>query len=184
MHTTTLRGTCDNHRTYVAGCEPCRERSRTRRSTRYRQIAYGQLNPGYADTTPARHHITVLHDRYGMSYRHIAYAAEVRRDAVTGIAAGTQTRAYPTTVARILTVAPAQVVDFAAVDRALNRRRPLGQLSEREQVEVWQAWRRQRAGLPAGPKRFASQFGISRAKAERIQAAANRCTATNERNAA
>lgn len=183
MTTATLaamRSVCDTHTRYVAGCPGCRQRTRDRRRARYRAVAYGQLHPGRADTTEVRQHITVLHDEHGMSYRHIAYAASVRRDAVRHIADGRQQQASPRTVAAILAVTPSRTVDEVMVRRVFTGAAPIGRLGREERAELWRTWRRARiaVGEPAGPVSFARQYGITRAEAQRAQHAAERATHT------
>lgn len=178
-----LRGTCDDHPRYVAGCRPCQQRTAYRHRTRRRAAAYGRITPGYADTSEARQHIELLHDLHRMSYRHIAYAAGVRRDSVRNIANGVQPLAYPETVRRILTVTPATAVDEVAVRRVLAGHARIGSLDVMERVELWRLWRRQRAGSPAGEATFARQFGVSTAEAGRIRYAASK-TESNPNHAA
>lgn len=177
-----LRGTCDDHTRYVAGCRPCQQRTAYRHRTRRRAAAYGRITPGYADTSEARQHIELLHDLHRMSYRHIAYAAGVRRDAVRNIANGTQPQAYPETVQRILTITPVSAVDEVAVRRVLAGHTPIARLSDAERAELWRLWRRQHV-TPVGEATFARQFGVTTAEAGRIRYAASK-TESNPNHAA
>ncbi|QKW15342.1 hypothetical protein [Verrucosispora sp. NA02020] len=182
MTTATLRATCDDHTRYVAGCRPCQQRTANRGRTRRRAAAYGHIITGHADTTPAREHIAALHDQHRMSYRHIAYAAGVRRDAVRLIANGSQPLAYPETVRRILAVSPAPSIDEIAVRRVLAGHAPITRLSDAERAELWRLWRRQHTS-PVGEATFARQFGVTKSDAGRIRYAADRA-ATNPSHAA